>query len=207
MSDRMIMTPAAASFDPDTPAVVITDLTVTDSEVVTEARRWSTGSRGQAVTGDEMSGADLAPFVRQALVVGAMAIGSAGAAQDTFELEKLIDEEVIYQDAISKLQKNNPRALEKLKEAAAKEWQKKVQFIKEDKKLPVDRALGQASSEPRTDGHKMTAKGAAYRSNGGWFGLSYVCEASPDHMKVLSFEYQTGDAIPKAKWEDYGLWD
>jgi len=25
-------------------------------------------------------------------------------------------------------------------------------------------------------------------------------------MKVLSFEYQTGKAIPESKWEDYGLW-
>ncbi|WP_353508385.1 Fis family transcriptional regulator [Intrasporangium sp.] len=92
MSDRISMTPAAASFDPDAPAVVIRDLTVTDSEVVTEARRWSTGSRGPAVTEDGMDGADLTPFVAQALAVGARAIASAGAAQDTFELEKLIVE-------------------------------------------------------------------------------------------------------------------
>ena len=79
--------------------------------------------------------------------------------------------------------------------------------IKDEKKLPVDRAQGAASAEPKTEGHKLTAKGAAYRSKGAWYGLTFVCEATPDHMKVLSFEYQTGDAIPKAKWEDYGLWN
>ena len=79
--------------------------------------------------------------------------------------------------------------------------------IKDEKKLPVDRAQGAASAEPKTEGHKLTAKGAAYRSNGAWYGLTFVCEATPDHMKVLSFEYQTGEPIPKTKWEDYGLWN
>jgi hypothetical protein len=79
--------------------------------------------------------------------------------------------------------------------------------IKDEKKLPVDRAQGAASAEPKTEGHKLTARGAAYRSKGAWYGLTFVCEATPDHMKVLSFEYQTGDVIPKAKWEDYGLWN
>src|SRR6187455_148759 len=35
--------------------------------------------------------------------------------------------------------------------------------IKDEKKLPVDRAQGAASAEPKTEGHKLTAKGAAYR--------------------------------------------
>ena len=79
--------------------------------------------------------------------------------------------------------------------------------IKEEKKLPVDRAQGAASADAKTDGHKLTATGGAYRTKGGWYGLTYVCEATADHMKVLSFDYQTGEAIPKAKWEDYGLWN
>ncbi|MDN5796951.1 MAG: hypothetical protein L0H79_14495 [Intrasporangium sp.] len=93
MSDRPTTTPpAAVAFDAATPAVVIDHLTVTDSEVVTEARRWSTGTRGATLGADEMASAELAPFVTQALGVGARAIASAGSAQDTFELEKLITE-------------------------------------------------------------------------------------------------------------------
>ena len=78
--------------------------------------------------------------------------------------------------------------------------------IKQEKKFPADRAQGAASAEPKTDGHTLTATGGAFRSKGAWYGLSFVCQASPDHMKVLSFEYQTGKAIPESKWEDYGLW-
>ncbi|WP_347353983.1 Fis family transcriptional regulator [Intrasporangium sp.] len=101
MSDRTITTPAAVSFDAATPAVVIDHLTVTDSEVVAQARRWAAGTRSAAVGADGaarddgadgMGSTDLAPFVTQALGIGARAIASAGAAQDTFELERLVSE-------------------------------------------------------------------------------------------------------------------
>jgi hypothetical protein len=77
--------------------------------------------------------------------------------------------------------------------------------IKRDQKYSPDRAQGAASADPKTEGHKLTATGGAFRSKGDWYELSFVCEATPDHMKVLSFEYQTGKSIPKAKWEEYGL--
>ena len=78
--------------------------------------------------------------------------------------------------------------------------------VKRDKKFPADRAQGAASAEPKTANHTLTATGGAFRSKGAWYELSFVCQASPDHRKVLSFEYQTGKAIPESKWEDYGLW-
>ena len=78
--------------------------------------------------------------------------------------------------------------------------------IRQEKKVPVDRAQGSASADSKTEVHKLTATGGAFRSKGSWYELSYVCITSQDHMKVLSFGYQTGNAIPKAKWEDFGLW-
>lgn len=107
--------------------------------------------------------------------------------------------EVQFQQALTRL---DPQT--RLEQVCDREAMKR---IKEEKKLPVDRAQGAASAEPKTDGHTLTAKGAAYRSKGAWYGLTFVCQASADHMKVLSFEYQTGEVIPKAKWEDYGLWN
>lgn len=92
MSDHITPTPRAASFDPSRPAVVIEHLDVTDTEVVSEARRWSTGRRGATVAVAEMGDADLGAFVTQALAVGARAIAGAGSAQDTFELERLVEE-------------------------------------------------------------------------------------------------------------------
>lgn len=92
MSDHITPTPSAVSFDPSRPAVVIEHLDVTDTEVVSEARRWSTGQRGATVPVEEMGNADLGTFVTQALAVGARAIAGAGSAQDTFELERIVAE-------------------------------------------------------------------------------------------------------------------
>jgi hypothetical protein len=78
--------------------------------------------------------------------------------------------------------------------------------IRQEKKVIVDRARGSASADAKTEVHKLTATGGAFRSKGDWYELSYVCNTSPDHLKVLSFVYQTGNAIPKAKWEEFGLW-
>lgn len=90
MSDTA--TPPAATFDSTRPAVVINHVDVTDTEVVSEARRWSTGRRGATVGLDEMGDADLSAFVVQSMAVGARAIAGAGSAQDTFELERLVAE-------------------------------------------------------------------------------------------------------------------
>src|SRR5262249_38113644 len=49
-------------------------------------------------------------------------------------LDKFIEEEIIFQDAISKLKKNNPKALDKLKELSKKEFDKKIASIKEKRK-------------------------------------------------------------------------
>ncbi len=81
-----------ASYDATLPAVVVVGLTVRDPALVTEALRWSSGRRDEAVTSQEMAGADLTAFVTQALVIGAHAIASAGGTQDTFDLERLVTE-------------------------------------------------------------------------------------------------------------------
>lgn len=77
-------------YDATKPAVVIAGLTITDPAVVTEAQRWPTGRRDEAVASHEMAGADLTAFVNQAVVIGAHAITSAGGTQDKFDLERLV---------------------------------------------------------------------------------------------------------------------
>lgn len=69
-----------------------------------------------------------------------------------------------------------------------------------------DRAVGNALIDSKVKADTIEAKGAAFRSGGKWYQFAFTCRASPDHMKVLSFEYQIGAAIPEDKWESYGLW-
>ena len=89
------MTIAAASpvgvrYDASRPAIVITDLTLTNPTVTAEALRWGTGARGPAVPAADLDGADLTAYLEQAVAVGAQAIAVAGSTQDTFNLEQLV---------------------------------------------------------------------------------------------------------------------
>lgn len=81
-----------ARFDPTGPAVVVDHLDVRDPVVVAEARRWSSGHRGSAVSAEELAGCDLTAFVTQAVVVGSHAIATAGGAQEAFRLDALVAE-------------------------------------------------------------------------------------------------------------------
>lgn len=69
-----------------------------------------------------------------------------------------------------------------------------------------DRVVGGALEPPHHEGAVLTGKGAALRSGGLWYRLSFECRTTPDHMRVLELTYRVGDAIPEEAWGDYGLW-
>jgi Domain of Unknown Function (DUF930) len=69
-----------------------------------------------------------------------------------------------------------------------------------------DRAVGDARSRISVSKDTIEAKGGAFRSHHKWYELSYTCTATPDHLKVLKFEYKVGPAIPEDKWASYNLW-
>jgi hypothetical protein len=77
---------------------------------------------------------------------------------------------------------------------------------REDKRFRPDRAKSNVIVPPEHLGDTLKASGAAFRDNGRWYALSFVCKGSTDHLKVTSFEYHVGDLIPNSKWADYGLW-
>ncbi len=69
-----------------------------------------------------------------------------------------------------------------------------------------DRAAVDAVLPPKVNKDTIQGKGGAFRSKGKWYQFSFTCKTSPDRMKVLSFDYTIGEAIPEAKWADYGLY-
>ena len=77
---------------------------------------------------------------------------------------------------------------------------------RESNPFQPERAVPDAISPTHVVDHTLQGTGAAFRSKGRWYQLSFTCKASPDHMKIISFEYQIGPAIPEAKWASYGLW-
>ena len=79
-------------------------------------------------------------------------------------------------------------------------------ITRETPRFRPDRAKSYVTSAPNHLGDTLQARGAAFRSRGEWYGLSFVCKASSDHLKVLAFDYQVGKLIPEFDWPTYGLW-
>jgi hypothetical protein len=73
-------------------------------------------------------------------------------------------------------------------------------------KLKPDRAKSDISAHPIHMGDTMKAPGAAFRSKGLWYALSFECTGTADHLGVLSFSFKVGKPIPKNLWADLGLW-
>jgi Domain of Unknown Function (DUF930) len=69
-----------------------------------------------------------------------------------------------------------------------------------------DRAISDARTSTIVIKDTITANGAAFRSRDKWYELTYTCTATPDHLKVVSFDYKIGPEIPEKKWSTYHLW-
>ncbi len=82
-----------------------------------------------------------------------------------------------------------------------------TRIAKDKKGYRPDRVVAGATAEAKVDGDSIAGEGAAFRSKGKWYRLSYVCRTSDDHMDVLDFNYKIGEPIPEDEWEKYGLWD
>lgn len=82
----------AVSYDIAGPMLHLNQLTIAHPAVTTEALRWSTGRRGDAVVEADLVGVDLRAFAEQALVIGAQAITAAGGSQDVANLEALVNQ-------------------------------------------------------------------------------------------------------------------
>ena len=67
-----------------------------------------------------------------------------------------------------------------------------VTIRKDQRKFHPDRAVASAVTPPKIASDSIEAKGGAFRSRGRWYGMTYSCSATPDHMKVLSFRLSGG---------------
>jgi hypothetical protein len=77
---------------------------------------------------------------------------------------------------------------------------------KESAEFRPDRAIANATAESLITNNTIDARGAAFRSRGKWYALSFACTTTPDHMTVVTFNYKIGAEIPEAKWASDGLW-
>lgn len=77
--------------------------------------------------------------------------------------------------------------------------------LNKTKKWSADKVLAYAFSDPIVSTHHIKAKGAAFRSRGKWYHLSYDCKAQPDHITITSFKFTTGELIPISDWDKHYL--
>lgn len=80
-------------------------------------------------------------------------------------------------------------------------------IARDEKGYRPDRIVAAATADTRMEADEIEAGGAAVRSKGMWYRMSYVCRTSDDHMQVLDFSYEIGEAIPESDWENFGLFD
>lgn len=76
---------------------------------------------------------------------------------------------------------------------------------KDPVKMVPDELVAYAFAEPKISGDKIRSAGAAFRSKGEWYHLSYTCSTSPDHMTVLTFQYAIGQLVPHNEWDHHFL--
>ena len=68
-----------------------------------------------------------------------------------------------------------------------------------------DRLIAYAMSETKLSDDALVADGAAFRSKRQWYNVKFKCGLTPDLKNVASFEFQVGDAIPRAQWTAHNL--
>jgi hypothetical protein len=82
-----------------------------------------------------------------------------------------------------------------------------VDKVRKDKALPhADRMQSGVLGPAKFTGTRVTTVGGAVRADHRWYRLSFDCTVTPDQMKATAFSYTIGPEIPRAKWEDIGLW-
>ncbi|MET0313057.1 MAG: DUF930 domain-containing protein [Hansschlegelia sp.] len=76
----------------------------------------------------------------------------------------------------------------------------------ENGSLKPDRVVMDAEHPALLSGDEIKGAGAAVRSRGQWFRMTFRCRATPDRLTVLDLQYRIGSAIPESRWDAIGLW-
>lgn len=76
---------------------------------------------------------------------------------------------------------------------------------REQKTLHPDELVAYAYASTAITGATIRAPGAAVRSGGKWYHLSYTCQTSQDGTEVKAFDYALGTVIPRSEWAEHYL--
>lgn len=70
-----------------------------------------------------------------------------------------------------------------------------------------DGLVAYAFADPDTNlaAETIRAPGAAVRSKGAWYHLSYRCQTAAEGLDVVTFSYALGEMIPRSDWDAHYL--
>ncbi|WP_234052181.1 MULTISPECIES: DUF930 domain-containing protein [unclassified Xanthobacter] len=68
-----------------------------------------------------------------------------------------------------------------------------------------DELVAYAFADTKVGADNIVAPGAAVRSSGHWYRLSYRCRTSADGMDIKEFSYVLGHEVPRADWSAHYL--
>jgi len=71
----------------------------------------------------------------------------------------------------------------------------------------VDKVIAYTFDDTIMGENDISAPGAAFRSRGSWYQLSYDCITGPRHLNAHTLHYAIGKRIPKEQWQDHQLYD
>lgn len=82
-----------------------------------------------------------------------------------------------------------------------------LRLNRDQRSLNVEKVVAYTFEDPVMGKNSIKAHGAAFRSGGSWYHLSYDCVTGPRHLDAHDLHYQIGAKIPKAEWGKYDLYD
>ncbi|WP_183429052.1 DUF930 domain-containing protein [Mesorhizobium sp. RMAD-H1] len=122
-----------------------------------------------------------------------LAIAAAGLASSAFAADhSAIRRQIAKLDPQTRLeQRCNGRAIGRI--------------ARERKGMSPEEVVAYAFADTIKSEHAMKAPGAAFRSKGKWYHLSYNCHTTDDNMSIVSFDYRIGAVVPRSEWSKHYL--
>lgn len=125
-------------------------------------------------------------------IIVALSVGLAGAM--------IVPASALSEGAISQLKKLDPQTrLEQRCDIEA------MHRLRRETRWQPDKVLAYAFSDPVMTKTSIKAEGAAFRSHGKWYRFSFSCKTASDYLTVTSFDYKTGDIVPRKNWDAHYL--
>ncbi|KSV75968.1 hypothetical protein N185_16100 [Sinorhizobium sp. GW3] len=86
-------------------------------------------------------------------------------------------------------------------------WAVQQRINEKERDEHVDRIVSYSFADFSIHGQQIRAPGAAIRSHGKWYHLSFNCRTDETLVNVDELEFSVGDEVPRSLWSEHYLHD